>query len=180
MQRALDELQESAEHVRRAGHHVAILSGGGSGSVAIDLELGGLNELQPGSYVFMDASYTRIAWDAAGHQPPFRSALTILTSVVSRPAADRVIVDVGWKTASCDSGPPAVKTPADLVFEFAGDEHGSVQRRDGGVLDLRPGDRLKLVPSHCDTTVNLYDFYTVMRGDQVDALWPIAGRGCSR
>ncbi len=82
--------------------------------------------------------------------------------------------------ASCDSGPPAVKTCADLVFEFAGDEHGSVQRRDGGVLDLRPGDRLELVPSHCDTTVNLYDCYTVIRDKQVDALWPIAARGCSR
>ena len=180
VERALGELLDSAEHLRRAGHHVAVLSGGGSGSVAIDLELGGLNELQPGSYVFMDASYTRIAWDAAGHPPPFRSALTILTSVVSRPAADRVIVDVGWKTASCNSGPPAVKTPADLVFEFAGDEHGSVQRRDGGVLDLRPGDRLELVPSHCDTTVNLHDCYTVIRDKQVDALWPIAARGCSR
>ena len=176
---ALSLLQDSADHVRRAGHAIDILTGGGSGSIAIDLELGGLNELQPGSYVFMDASYRRIAWDETGNPPPFRPALSILGSVVSRPTADRAVLDVGWKTASSDSGPPIPKSP-ELVFEFAGDEHGIVRQRDGSTLHLKLGDTVELIPSHCDTTVNLHSEYTVVRNGQIQACWPIAGRGRSQ
>ena len=89
-----------------------ILTGGGSGSVAIDLELGGLNELQPGSYVFMDANYRRIEWDEAGPPATLRfRAHHIGQRREPAQAADRAMVDVGWKTASSDSGPP-VSTPA--------------------------------------------------------------------
>lgn len=175
---ALSRLLDSAEHVRKAGHVMTTLTGGGSGSVAIDLELGGLNELQPGSYVFMDSSYAGIAWDAAGRPPPFRPAVSILASVVSWPARDRAVVDAGWKSISCDSGPPVPKAP-DFVFEFAGDEHGIVRRRDGGVLSLALGERLELLPSHCDTTVNLYSRYHVVRDGCLEAMWPVAARGCS-
>ena len=176
---ALDLLQDSAELCRKGGHTVEILTGGGSGSAAIDLALGGLNELQPGSYVFMDASYGKILWDEAGTPPPFRPALSILGSVVSRPAADRAVIDVGWKSASNDSGPPVPKR-AELSFEFAGDEHGIIRRRDGGTLGLAHGERIELIPSHCDTTVNLYSDYTVIRDGRFEAIWPVSARGRSR
>jgi D-serine deaminase-like pyridoxal phosphate-dependent protein len=140
--------------------------------------LGGLNELQPGSYVTMDATYAAIEWDAAGGAIPFRPAISILAGVVSRPSHDRAVVDVGWKSASSDSGPPIPAAP-DLVFEFAGDEHGIVRRRDGGTLDLALAEAISLVPSHCDTTVNLYAEYKVVRNGRLEAVWPIAGRGCS-
>jgi len=177
--RALELLQDSAELCRKAGHDVEILTGGGSGSVAIDLDLGGLNELQPGSYVFMDSSYRNIVWNEAGEPPPFQPALSILGSVVSRPTADRAVIDVGWKTASSDSGPPVPKRP-DLVFEFAGDEHGIIRRRDGGPLSIALGESLELIPSHCDTTINLFSDYLVVRNGRVEAIWPVSGRGCSR
>lgn len=173
---ALDRLQQSAELVRKDGY-VPLLTGGGSGSLAIDLELDGLDELQPGSFVFMDASYAKIEWRDGG-PPPFRTALSVLAGVVSRPAADRAIVDVGWKSASCDSGPP-VPRRSDLVFQFAGDEHGSISRRDGGPLDLRPGDKIELVPSHCDTTVNLYSCFAVVRDGRLETSWPVTARGNS-
>lgn len=179
VQRALEKLLDAADQVRRAGYDAGALTGGGTGSAAVDLDLGGLTELQPGSYVFMDASYLEIEWDAAKSRPPFRPSLSILAGVVSKPATDRVVLDVGWKAASADAGPPTVKNSEELVFRFAGDEHGIVRRRDGGSLDLRPGDKIELIPSHCDTTVNLYDSYTVLRGDRVEALWPVAARGCS-
>ena len=175
---ALERLQISADGVRRAGFDIAVLTGGGSGTVAIDLELGVLNELQPGSYVFMDASYMRIGWDAGGKPPPFRPALTVLTTVTSTPSADRVVVDAGWKSISCDSGPPIVKNRPDLTFEFAGDEHGIV-RASAAPLDLRLGDMLELVPSHSDTTVNLHDRYVVVRADHVEEVWDVATRGLS-
>ena len=172
-------MQDSAELCRKGGHAVEILTGGGSGSAAIDLALGGLNELQPGSYVFMDASYSKILWDEAGTPPPFRPALSILGSVVSRPTADRAVIDVGWKSASNDSGPPVPKR-AELSFEFAGDEHGIIRRRDGGTLGARAGERIELIPSHCDTTVNLHSDYTVIRDGRLEAIWPVSARGRSR
>ncbi len=179
VRRALELLQDSAELCRKAGHETEILTGGGSGSAAIDLALGGLNELQPGSYVFMDSSYRQILWDEAGAPPPFRPALSILASVVSRPTADRAVVDVGWKSASSDSGPPVPKR-TELAFEFAGDEHGIVKRRDGEPLTMALGERIELIPSHCDTTVNLFSDYMVMRDGRLEAVWPISARGCSQ
>lgn len=176
---ALERLMVSAEHCRRAGHELEILTGGGSGSIAIDLALGGLNEFQPGSYVFMDANYRKIAWNSAGDPPPFKPSLTVLTSAVSRPTADRAIVDVGWKSISVDSGPP-VPADSELVFDFAGDEHGAIRRRDGKALGLAIGAKIELIPSHCDTTVNLHDNYTVTRGGVVEGIWPIDGRGSSQ
>jgi 3-hydroxy-D-aspartate aldolase len=176
---AMEKLQTSADDVRRAGFDIRILTGGGSGTLPIDLELGVLNELQPGSYVFMDASYIQIGWDADGNPPPFRSALTVLTTVTSRPADDRAVVDAGWKSVSCDSGPPIVKDRPDLTFEFAGDEHGIVRDRSAGPLDLRLGETLELIPSHCDTTVNLHDRYVVLREGRIEDTWDVATRGLS-
>ena len=177
---AMQGLQDAAALVRARGHEIEVLTGGGTGSVRFDLDLRILQELQPGSYVFMDASYRKIGWDEQGSPPPFRPALTVLTRVISKPASDRVVVDAGWKAASCDAGPPEVFGRDDLVFEFAGDEHGTLVRVDGGPVDLRLGDVIRLLPSHCDTTVNLYRAYTVHRGDRVEALWPVTAQGCSR
>jgi len=179
VRQAMQHLQEAADLVRDRGHDVKILTGGGSGSSRFDLEFNILQELQPGSYVFMDASYRKITWDEHGNPPPFRPALTILGRVISRPTPDRVVVDVGWKAASCDAGPPEVFGRDDLLFAFAGDEHGTLVRADGGPVDLRLGDTVRLLPSHCDTTVNLYSAYTVHHGDTVVATWPVNGRGCS-
>ena len=137
VQQAMQCLQEAAALVRARGHTIELLTGGGTGSVRFDLDLGILQELQPGSYVFMDASYRKIGWDEQGSLPPFRPALTVLTRVLSKPASDRVVVDVGWKAASCDAGPPEVCGRDDLVFDFAGDEHGTLVRVDGGPVDLR-------------------------------------------
>jgi D-serine deaminase-like pyridoxal phosphate-dependent protein len=179
IRRALDLLEDSAEKIRKSGHDIEILTGGGSGSLPVDLDLGVLNEFQPGSYVFMDSNYRQIEWDSAGNPPPFRSCLTLLGGVVSRPTPERAIVDIGWKAASSDSGSPVPEDP-ELAFEFAGDEHGIIQRRDGAPLGLALGAKLKLVPSHCDTTVNLHSIYHVVRSGQLEAIWTIEGRGCSR
>jgi D-serine deaminase-like pyridoxal phosphate-dependent protein len=175
IRKALDLLLETADMVRRRGHAVEILTGGGTGSSATDIALHGLTELQPGSYVFMDCTYRRIRWDGAGAPAPFANALSILTSVVSCATRERVVVDAGWKSASCDSGMPVVKGMDGVGFTFAGDEHGKLALPDG--VKVSAGDKLELLPSHCDTTVNLYDQYVCVRGDEVQAVWPIAARG---
>lgn len=176
VEEAMQRLARSRDAVRAAGLDCAVLSGGGTGSFPIDVELKVLTELQPGSYVTMDTAYAKVALAALGDAHPLGHPLTILTSVISRPTDDRAVVDVGWKAASNDGGIPVVQDRPDLTFEFAGDEHGIV-RSISGPLTLAPGERLALVPSHCDTTVNLHDRFVVHRAGRVEGHWPIVARG---
>jgi D-serine deaminase-like pyridoxal phosphate-dependent protein len=173
---ALDKLMQGAQALKDHGFPVEALTGGGTGSLAIDLEFGGLTELQPGSYVFMDSTYRRIDWNTKAARTPFANSLSVLAGVVSRPLAGRAVLDVGWKAASSDSGPPVLKSDGSPV-EFAGDEHSLVTG--AAASALKAGSKLELIPSHCDTTVNLYDRYHVIRNGIVEAVWPVAARGRS-
>jgi len=173
----LDLLAATIAEVEKAGLQVGIRTGGGTGSSPFDLDRGLLTEIQTGSYVFMDSLYGSIGWPGA-NAPPFENALHILTAVVSKPAPDRAIVDAGLKSASNDHGPPAVVGIEGCVFEYGGDEHGILRMEDGGEVPLNVGDKLLLTPSHCDTTINLYDQYIVLKDDEVIDVWPIDTRGC--
>ncbi len=171
---ALDRLLETAERVRGLGMEVAVLTGGGTGTSVIDAAQGGLTEIQPGGYIFMDSRYGGIEWDD-GNPTPFEKSLTLLATVISRPAANRAILDIGYKAVSSDGGLPV---PIDLPgasFGFAGEEHSQLAY--GGACPLEIGDVVALWPSHCDTTVNLYDRYVCIRGGAVAAVIDIAARG---
>ncbi len=172
----LDRLDAFVAAVEAAGVRVPLKTGGGTGTSPFDMARGTLTELQTGSYVFMDSRYGGIGWPGA-NSPPFEQSLHILTTVVSTPTADRAVCDAGLKSASSDHGPPAVADLDGVVFEYGGDEHGILRAADGGDVRWTVGDKLKLVPSHCDTTVNLYDQYIVVQGDEVVDVWPIEGRG---
>jgi D-serine deaminase-like pyridoxal phosphate-dependent protein len=118
----------------------------------------------------MDTDYVRV-------QSDFENALTVLTSVVSTNRKNTAIVDAGSKTLSTDQGQPSAKD-LDGIYHTRGDEHGKIEFQQGNPLSL--GDKVTIIPSHCDTTVNLHDLYYVTRGDRVVAVWPIAGRGKTR
>jgi D-serine deaminase-like pyridoxal phosphate-dependent protein len=150
------------------------ITGAGTGSFAQDLEAGILTELQCGSYVFMDADYARNR-DAAGG---FEQSLFVLATVMSAPASDLIVVDAGLKALAFDSGPPLVHGHADLVFAGPSDEHGEITGPAGRMPAW--GEKLELVPGHCDPTVNLHDFYVGMRAGRVEKVWPIAARGAGR
>ena len=172
---ALKLLTDSAETIRAAGIPVPVLTGGGSGTSTIDARAGGLTELQPGGYLFMDSRYRAVEWEG-GRGIPFEPSLSLLASVISRPAPDRAILDMGLKAVSSDGGPPV---PVDLPgasFRFAGEEHGELTW-DDGVCPLALGDKVRFWPTHCDTTVNLYDQFIVTSGDEVTGVWNIAARG---
>jgi D-serine deaminase-like pyridoxal phosphate-dependent protein len=175
---ALKSLLFTADLVRRRGYQIDVLTGGGSGSVEIDLQLGGLTELQPGSYVFMDTTYDRIQWGDPMSAPLFVPSLSVLTTVISRNDPKRAIVDVGWKALSSDAGLPRVKNRPDLRFDFAGDEHGVLQNVDGDAVKLEVGEQVELIPSHCDTTVALHDWLYVVRKGALEDRWLISARGC--
>lgn len=172
----LDLLQTAVRAVEDDGMPVPVRTGGGTGTSPFDLGRDVLTEIQPGSYVFMDSRYGGIGWPGR-NAPPFGQALHILTSVVSRPAIDRAVLDAGLKAASCDHGPPRIADLEDALFEFGGDEHGIVRMEGGGEVPLALGEKTRLVPSHCDTTVNLYEQFMIVQGGNVVDVWPIEGRG---
>ncbi len=152
------------------------VSGGGTGSFAFELESGVYDELQCGSYVFMDADYARNL-DADGAPVRlFEHSLFVWTQVMSRPSEDRIVIDAGLKALSLDSGPPLLVDHPTVGYRSGGDEHGLLCA-DRPVNGLALADKVRLIPGHCDPTVNLYDWYVGIRGDRVEALWPIAARG---
>ena len=101
----------------------------------------------------------------------------VLTTVISR-SGGRAVCDAGLKASSLDSGMPVVRNRPEIQYLGASDEHGTLQL-DGDPGSLRVGDRLWLIPGHCDPTVNLYDWYVGIRGGIVEALWPISARGAN-
>jgi len=158
------------------GHPVALRTGGGTGTIGPDLDRGVLNELQPGSYAFMDREYG----DALGDDPvaTFGQSLTVATTVVSANQPGFVTVDAGLKALATDAGAPSVVGHADSAYHFFGDEHGMVTRTPGATFGR--GDRLDLVPPHCDPTVDRYDVLWLVRGDTVVGVADVDARGCSQ
>jgi D-serine deaminase-like pyridoxal phosphate-dependent protein len=171
-------IEQSAAAVRatkdllgRNGIECPLVTGAGSGTYMLEIESGAWDEIQPGSYAFMDADYARNEW--AAPLPRFEHALFVLATVMSRPGPDRAIVDAGLKASSVDSGMPTIWGRSGLTYTLASDEHGWIEGRPLPAL----GDKLLLVPGHCDPTVNLYDWYVCVRHGIVEALWPITARG---
>ncbi|MGZ5848258.1 MAG: DSD1 family PLP-dependent enzyme [Ramlibacter sp.] len=159
--------------IEACGIPVPHVTGGGTGSFEHERDSGVFDEIQAGSYVFMDRDYADNA-RAAG-APAFEHALFVRTTVMSRPSATRAVVDAGLKASSVDSGLPVVWQRPELRYLKAADEHGTLDTPAGDTPAL--GDALLLVPGHCDPTVNLYDELVCVRGGTVEALWPIAARG---
>src|SRR5947199_9117685 len=176
---ALKPLMETRELIERAGLPVEIVAGGSTGTYDIDVELPGLTELQAGSYCVMDIDYRRIGARAGAVNGDFEMALTVITTVVSVPTAERAMVDGGLKAFSTDKPfpPESVERPG-VEFGFAGDEHGRLTITDAARAP-RLGERIEFFPPHCDPTFNLYDRVWCVRGPRVEQVWDVAARGRS-
>lgn len=175
---AIEAARSTRALITAAGIACPVVTGAGSGSFMFEAESGVYDELQPGSYIFMDADYARNEW--APPMPRFEHSLFVLATVMSRPVPERVVVDAGLKASSIDSGLPVVWQRPGLEFTRASDEHGVIEARNGAQAPAL-GEKLLLVPGHCDPTVNLYDWYVCIRGGMakgvVESLWPISARG---
>ncbi|MFK7875924.1 MAG: 3-hydroxy-D-aspartate aldolase BhcC [Paracoccaceae bacterium] len=173
---AIGMVRDAVDTLRADGIECDIVGGGGTGSYYFESNSGVFNELQCGSYAFMDADYGRIL-DKDGKridQGEWENAFFILTSVMSHAKADKAIVDAGLKAQSIDSGLPVIFGRTDVEYVKCSDEHGVVMDTDGV---LKVNDKLKLVPGHCDPTANVHDWYVGVRGDTVETLWPVSARG---
>ncbi len=165
-----------AQLLRESGIACDIITGGGTGSAEFDAASGVYTELQAGSYAFMDGDYGANEWDGP---LAFQNSLFVLSTVMSVPAPDRVILDAGLKSTTAECGPPAIFDAAGLTYSAINDEHGVV-RVAPGVTPPALGDVLRLVPSHVDPTFNLHDGLVVVRDGVVEDVWEIAARGLSR
>lgn len=161
---AMEKLSASLHYFKNGQLPVKTVTGGGTGSFLIDLKLPFLNELQPGSYVTMDCNYSQNEWDDGGQLELISQPLSVLSTVISKPQPNKVILDAGWKSISNDAGTPKLKYGLDS-FDFAGDEHGVITSSKE-CIDLEIGDQVELIPSHCDTTINLYDHFYLVNADQ--------------
>ena len=173
---AIAQVTDAVEALKAEGLEPELVSGGGTGSYYFESNSGVYNELQCGSYAFMDADYGRIH-DAEGKridQGEWENALFILTSVMSHAKPHLAVVDAGLKAQSVDSGLPFIHGRDDVKYIKCSDEHGVVQD-DNGVLKVN--DKLRLVPGHCDPTCNVHDWYVGVRNGKVETLWPVSARG---
>jgi D-serine deaminase-like pyridoxal phosphate-dependent protein len=164
-QAAMGFLVETAEAIRAAGLPCPIVSAGGTATWDWTAAFPGVTETQAGSYVVMDEFHGAMVGD-------FERAVGVLATVISRPH-DRVILDAGSKSM----GAPAL---ASIVghelpnFRFD-EEHGIFDASAG--TSLRVGDVVELVPGYAPATVNWYDAYHVVEGDEVVDVWPVIPRG---
>jgi 3-hydroxy-D-aspartate aldolase len=175
---AIVQVKEVVEALEAAGLKPQSVSGGGTGSYYFESGSGVYNELQCGSYAFMDGDYGRIR-DKDGNRidhGEWENALFILTSVMSHAKTDLAVCDAGLKVLSVDSGLPVVYGRDDVKYINVSDEHGVIEDKDGV---LRVNQKLKLVPGHCDPTCNLHDWYVGVRRGKVEVIWPISARGKS-
>ena len=173
---AIAQVRDAVAALNRVGLEPELVSGGGTGSYYFEAGSGVYNELQCGSYAFMDADYGRIR-DRDGNRidaGEWQNALFILTSVMSHAKADKAICDAGLKVQSVDSGLPFVFGRDDVKYIKCSDEHGVIEDPEG---KLKVNDRLRLVPGHCDPTCNVHDWYVGVRNGRVETLWPVSARG---
>jgi D-serine deaminase-like pyridoxal phosphate-dependent protein len=173
---AAEKAGSTRELLEKNGIPCPVVTGAGTGSFEFETASGVYTELQCGSYIFMDADYGRNLDHDGAPTKAFEPSLFVWATVMSRPAEERAIVDAGLKALAFDSGPPLVWDEPAATYERASDEHGRLAVTTA-TNRLHIGDKIRLVPGHCDPTVNLYDWYVCIRRNRVEAIWPITARG---
>jgi D-serine deaminase-like pyridoxal phosphate-dependent protein len=165
---AMHGLVETAQRIRAAHMACDVVSSGGTGTFDISGRIAGVTEIQAGSYALMDSDYGSVG-------VPFEQAFTVLGTIVSRPVPERCVADCGHKSMTKDHGHPTVKGVDGATVTALNDEHAVLAVPLSCTLSI--GERIQLIPSHTDPTVNLHDVFYAVDGDRVVGVWPIAARG---
>ena len=171
-----DAARRTVEQLRQQGLECPIVGGGGTGTFELEAASGVFTEIQAGSYVFMDADYGRNLDGSGAPVSTFRNALFVLATVMSRPQPQLAVLDAGHKAVAVDSGMPNVWQRPDIRYVKATDEHGVLECA-AETAAPKLGEKLRLVPGHCDPTVDRYDWFVGVRGGRVECLWPVSARG---
>jgi 3-hydroxy-D-aspartate aldolase len=173
---AADESRRTVDMLRQQGLDCPIVGGAGTGTFELELASGVYTELQAGSYCFMDADYGRNLDPAGKPFAAFRQSLFVLATVMSAARPGIAVVDAGLKALATDSGMPLVAGRSEIRYTGASDEHGKLEFA-AETESPKLGEKLRLIPGHCDPTVDRYDWYVGVRKGRVECLWPVAARG---
>ena len=171
---AIKQVEDTVGMLKAEGLECDIIGGAGTGTYYFEGTSGIYNEMQCGSYIFMDADYQRVKDDGGNFIHEFENSLFIWTSIMSKAKAEKAICDAGLKAQSVDSGLPVIFGRADIEYIKCADEHGVITDPNNS---LKLNDKLKLIPGHCDPTCNVYDWYVGIRDGKVECLWPVTARG---
>jgi D-serine deaminase-like pyridoxal phosphate-dependent protein len=170
---ALEMLIRTKRLIEKGGIDCRVVSAGGTGTYDITGSYPGITEVQAGSYITMDAKYSTIE----GIGGEFKQALSLLTTVISRPTDQRAVIDAGMKAISHDFGMPKIAIDeTEVVLHILAEEHGIIKMKNP-TKHLNIGDMIELIPSHGCTTINLHDYLYGIRDDIVECIWSIAARG---
>ena len=173
---AVDQVKDTIHHMGLKGIPCETVTGAGTGTYPFETESGIYTEVQPGSYILMDMDYGSILDEDGRPFSRFENSLFVYTQIMSRTSSEFFVVDAGLKCFTAEKGLPGVFGKQGLEFKGASDEHGVITVKEAQ-SDFRLGDKLKLIPPHCDPTVNLHDWYVGFRKDRVEAVWPVTARG---
>jgi D-serine deaminase-like pyridoxal phosphate-dependent protein len=170
-------LRAAIDEIGAHGLDVRIVSAGGTPTFFTNHEVPEVTEVRAGTYLYGDR-----ACIANGSVPLGDCALRVRATVVSRPTADRVILDCGSKALTSDPVEPSgsghgliVEYPEATVYALS-EEHGHA---DFGACDERPdiGEIVTVIPNHACGCTNLYDDVAVHRSGRLVGFWPVAARG---
>lgn len=162
-------LTETAQALKNEGFNIEVVTTGGTGTADFCATVPGVTELQPGSFIFMDTDYRNAIGTYYSH------SLSLLATVISKQGERQVTIDTGLKSLTTDSGLAECKDTR-YTYDQLGDEHGSLKWEEGTPA-LSIGDRVEMIPSHIDPTVNLHDFYYAYRNGVIEEIWPVDSRG---
>lgn len=177
--KAIGLVKETQEALKKLGLEAPIVTGAGTGTFRIEAESGVYTELQAGSYAFMDVDYAVIKDERGNDYSEFEHSLFVLSTIMSVAGESWVVADAGLKSYSGEKGPPRVHKRPGLAVVSMSDEHGKISIAPG---TERPklGDKVLLIPGHCDPTINLHNWYVGIRNGRVEQIWEIDARGASR
>jgi D-serine deaminase-like pyridoxal phosphate-dependent protein len=175
--RKLSELVQCIlDDFRRDGIEVRVVSGGSTPTLFHSHEVRGVNEIRPGTYVYNDVNTV-----ASGGCTFDDCAASVVVTVVSTARPGQIIVDGGSKTFSSDTAAPpsvhgrVVEAP-ECAFHRENEEHGYIDITRAN-REFAVGDRLHIIPSHVCVAVNLHEYVYGIRGEQVESVWKVEGRG---
>ena len=168
--------KQTIEKLTEAGLECETVGGAGTGTYEFHTDTTVWNELQCGSYVFMDVDYGQNRMSDGKLFSEFENSLFVLATVMSKTSDDFCVVDAGHKALGNDQGFPKVYELDEVPYSHPSDEHGRLDLSNARQA-LKLGDKVKLIPGHCDPTVNLYDWYVGVRNGRVEALWQVTARG---
>ena len=172
-------VRRTLDALAQLGLPCPVVTGGGTGTFEYEIASGVYTEIQPGSYCLMDADYARNLDERGNPVSIFKQSLFVLSTIMSAARPGVAVLDAGHKAVTIDSGLPLVWQRPELTYVDASDEHGTLSYAAGAPAP-RLGEKVRLVPGHCDPTVDRHDWYVGVRKGRVESLWPVAARGAMR